>query len=340
MLSSGLSSGCVYNYNNTPLTLVNKDRSQIEITDPFVRVLGLAGIRIKDDYIQPDANWPQAKLTVSSRRLEAINQAIQGKQDSHITWLIKGERWQTNGINYLHLTSEQSNNIIDLILKDLQFGEAMLPTKNNYTGILFLGSTLHNARQRLNFLNTCLDKHNIVFNKLYLLTGVGPLSPTIGETAESLLDPKNTISVRPDWKAPDILPTEEGAMIQWVFNQSRSQKIKPEQIEMIYAGIGEGRTRATTRTTVEEWLKTNPSSGVYLVVSSQPFNLYQKLVVQNTLLANHRPDIKIEVIGGAFVKKHDDNQKTINQYAAIGLDTIARICYELVNFYKLSFLAD
>lgn len=341
-----LLSGCLNNhsvkftdkYQPEPNVLSNKQ----QITDPFVRVLGLAGIRIKDDYLQQEPNWPKAKLTLSSRRLEEINQAIQGKKDPNVSWLINGERWQTNGISYLNSTPIQSKAILDLILNDLQFGKAMFPKQNRYTGILFLGSSLTNVRERLKFLNLCLDKYNLIFGKVYILTGIRPLEPTIGETKESLLDPKNTIPVRQDWKPLDQLPTDEGPMIEWVFNQSRSKKIKKEQIETIYAGIGKGRQRATTRTTVEQWLKTNPKNGLYLIVSSQPFNLYQKLVVQNTLLANNRPDIKVEVIGDAFAEKSyglkfsKDNPNGINKYAAIALDNIARTCYELVALNQLS----
>ncbi|RZI45670.1 hypothetical protein [Candidatus Finniella inopinata] len=311
-----------------------------QATDSFVRLLGLAGIRIQNDPLAPDANWPAAKLTLPSRSLEEINKAIQGKKDPVITWIIPGKRWQTNGLGYLTLTPEQAMAILDFILKDLKFDQAMKPQQTEYAGILFLGSSLEDVRDRLKFLNTCLEQRKYVFNKVYILTGTRALDLSIGETPESLLDPKGSIAVRSDWKKPaGELPTDEGPMIQWVFDQSRSDAIAKDQVELVYAGIDKDRKRATTKTTAEEWLKTNPKDGLYLAVSIQPFNIYQKLVLEDALLQNKRPGIRIEVIGDAPAERSYGLRRTnpdhLNKYAAIALDNIARICYELVAIQNL-----
>ena len=331
----------VFVYNNQ---LAKEDQGQEinslcqkdQVTDSLVRLLGLVGIRIQNDILTPEPDWPEARLTVSSRSLEEITQVIQGKKDPGITWIIQGERWQTKGLGYLTLTSEQAAAVLNFISKDLGLGQAMRPKQKEYAGVLFLGSTLKNVRDRLKFLNACLEQHNFVFNRIYILTGIRPLDPTVGETPESLVDPKGIIAVRSDWKQPaGALPNDEGPMIQWVFDQSRSNAIGKDQVTVIYAGIGEGRKRATTKTTVEEWLKTNPKDGLYLAVSSQPFNFYQKLVIERTLLENKRPGIHIEVIGDAAGEQsyglNKANPDDLNKYAAIALDNIARTCYELVS---------
>ena len=337
--------GGVFVYNNMPPENQGAERSSLyhkdQATDSLVRLLGLTGIRVQGDTLAPEPNWPEAKLTLSSRSLEEITQAIQGKKNPKISWFIKGERWETKGLEYLTLTSDQIRAILDLIFKKLEFGPAVLPKQHKYEGVLFLGSTLKSVRDRLNFINTYLARHHLSYNKFYILTGPRPLDPAVGETPESLLDPKGIIEIRPDWQKPaGQLPTNENAMVRWVFDQSRSDALPKEQIEIIYAGIDEERKRATTQTTIEAWLRTNPKDGLYLAVSSQPFNLYQKLVIEHTLLENKRPGIRIEVIGNAADERHYDLNKTnsgdLNKYTAVALDNIARICYELVAIQRLS----
>jgi hypothetical protein len=312
-----------------------------EATDQFVELLGLTGIRIKDDKLKPQSHWPEAKFFLSSRKLNEITQVIQGKADPKVSWFIpKGkERWQNEGLNYITFSSEQANKIIDYIFKDLKMGESIYPKLKKYKGILFLGTSLDGVRSRLKFLNEALEKTPFSFEKVWLLTGVRPLDKSINETDDNLLDPKGKIPLRPDWKQPDVpLPDDEGAMIQWVFDQSRSNHIKKEQVVMVYAPKEEGGNRATTKTTIVKFLELKPEKGVYLAVSDQPYNLYQLLVLRNCLSEQGCDDIEIEVIGGkreGFYGSNFSDPVKLNKFVTVLLDNISRICYGLTMREKL-----
>lgn len=312
-----------------------------EATDHLVELLGLTGIQIKDDKLRSKSDWPEPKFLLSSRKLNEITPVVQGKADPKISWFIpKGkERWQNEGLGYITFTTEQAKKIIDFIFKDLKMGESMYPKQKEYKGVLFLGTSLEGARGRLKFLNHVLETKPFQFEKVYLLTGVRPLDKSIGETDEDLLDSKGLIAIRSDWKKPDgKLPDDEGAMIQWVFDQSRSEMIKKEQVVMVYAPADKQGTRATTLTTIVKFLELKPEKGVYLAVSDQPYNLYQLLVLKNYLAQQEREDIEIEIIGekrpGFYGNDFSDPVK-LNKYLTVLLDNISRICYGLVEEQKI-----
>ncbi len=320
------------------LTLLFKDN---QATDALVRLLGMTGIRIQGDTLQPDNHWPEAKLVLSSRSLEEITRAVQGKIRPEVTWLIPPtqERWQTQGLRYINFSKEQAYIILNLVLKELKMGEEITPLRSKYEGILFLGSTLKNVRERLNLLNNYIEKERFTFEEIWALTGERSLDPTVGETFENLLDPKGSIPLRTGWKkTPEMLfPTSEEQMVEWVFKQSCSNRISLELVKMVHAPKEEGRKRATTKTTVEAWLKENPKGGNYLAVSTQPFGLYQLLVLRHHVLAKGRVDILIDVIAAKFpfsTYTHQSEEK-LRQFVNIALDNIAKICYELVEIEKL-----
>lgn len=328
-------------YNQSEQPAVNLLFEDNQATDTLVRLLGLTGIRIQHDRLSSEPDWPEAKLTLKSRHLNEITRGVQGKIEADISWLIPSnqERWQSKGLKYLQFSKTQANTILNLVFNDLKLGHKIMPLQTHYTGILFLGSTLQNVRERLKFLNKCVEKKMFSFEKVWILTGERALDPAIGETPENLLDPKGAIALRADWKKlPNAhFPRDEGHMIEWVFQQSCSEHIPLSQVETIYAEKETGRVRATTKTTVETWLKHNPRGGTYLAVSSQPFSLYQLLVLRHHVLANGRPDIQIEVIGAKFPAHLYTNQseEKLQQTVGIALDNIAKICYELTEVEKL-----
>ena len=202
------------------------------------------------------------------------------------------------------------------------------------SGVLVVAKTLEKSIE----LAKAFQKGNI--EKTYwALTGERSLDPTVGETFENLLDPKGSIPLRTGWKkTPEMLfPTSEEQMVEWVFKQSCSNRISLELVKMVHAPKEEGRKRATTKTTVEAWLKENPKGGNYLAVSTQPFGLYQLLVLRHHVLAKGRVDILIDVIAAKFpfsTYTHQSEEK-LRQFVNIALDNIAKICYELVEIEKL-----
>jgi hypothetical protein len=94
---------------------------------------------------------------------------------------------------------------------------------------------------------------------------------------------------------------------------------------MVYTKKRGEEMRATTEGTVVKWLEQEqPPKGTYLAISSQPYNLYQKLVIERVLLKNGRPDIKIEVTGPGVDEKKMHDYRT-SQKVAILLDNLNRI---------------
>ncbi len=66
-------------------------------SDALVQLLGLTAIRIQDDPILPDEDWPEARLSLQSRSLAEVTAAVQGKINPSVTWkrAAHQERWET-----------------------------------------------------------------------------------------------------------------------------------------------------------------------------------------------------------------------------------------------------
>lgn len=303
-------------------------------TDDVVRLLGLTGIRVENDPLPSDPDWPEAKLVLKTRSLKDINEATQGMLDPKVAWKRANnqERWQMELAT--PLTSQQIQKIREIYTK-LGLFEEVKPQKISYKGILFLGSTLKSVRPRLAFLNQLLDSKACTANKVYVLTGERVLSPEVGETKEALLNPKNgIIAFRPEWTPPQQLPNNETDMVKLVFTQSRHPSLKEEDIIYVHSLKATGYSRATTESTVYKWLELcKPEPGVYLAISSQPYVYYQQLVIQNALLKAKRSDIQVHTVGPAASYK--DSSPITEQYTAELLDNLARIFYGLVESTKL-----
>jgi hypothetical protein len=79
----------------------------------------------------------------------------------------------------------------------------------------------------------------------------------------------------------------------------------------VYSPKEEGR-RATTESTVIQWLKEcSPSGGYYLVISNQPYNFYQESVIRRVLLQAGRADIVLKLLGLAWKRKLNKMMKSL-----------------------------
>ncbi len=306
-----------------------------QATNDVVRLLGLTGIRIQNDHLTPDKNWPEAKLTLKSRSLEEITDAVQGKTNPEVAWKRPNnkERWEMQ-LSF-PLTQNQLDLIKNIYLNDLKFANEENPKSRAYKGVLFLGSTLKSARIRLSFLNKLIDSKRITFSKVFVLTGERQLTSDMGETKEAFLNKDNgIITFNSDWTFSEQFPTDETDMVKLVFSQSKHPTLKDENIIFVHTLRKDEERRATTETTVYKWLDLcNPEPGHYLAISNQPFVLYQELVIYNALQKAGRKDIHVEVVGSA-VDSTMHNFKT-DQEVAILLDNLARIFYEMVKVSKV-----
>lgn len=301
-----------------------------EVTDAIVRLLGFTGIRIEGDILAPENDWPKARLTISSRKLNNVVQAVQGKDNPSITWLgdLTKERWELDSTKPV-LSLLQAQYIIAICEKALSQGPASFPQEEP-KAILFLGSTLLSVRQRLAFLNSLYESKKIPNNiPVYILTGERKLNESIGETQTSLFDSDNGIvAFRSDWQKLGELIVDEGMMIELVFAQSRHKTLDEKNIKLVYSLKDQGR-RATTESTIIQWLKdTKPEKGLYLAISNQPYNFYQESVFRRVLLKAGNPDICVNVVGPAIKITAQSEYAIINQAQNL-LNNLSRILYEL-----------
>ncbi|NBT84939.1 MAG: hypothetical protein EBT45_00295 [Alphaproteobacteria bacterium] len=325
-----------YLHHQKEASLLFFDKNQ-HATDSVVKLLGLTGIRIQNDPLVSDKDWPEAKLILKSRSLEEITDAVQGKLNPTVAWKHPNnkERWQA--ILPFSLSEDQIAKIKEITSKSFGLVAEIKPTVKTYQGVLFLGSTLGSVRKRLAYLNTIVDSKAYTLNQVYVLSGERKLDKTIDETEKSLLDPNNgNISFRPDWKGPAPFPDNETDMIKIVFDQSKHSVLKDENIIFVHTLKKQGQARATTETTVYKWLEQcNPKTGTYLAISNQPYVYYQELSIQKSLLKAGRNDIHVEVVGPGktFEAIPGKNQE---QEISVLLDNLARIFYEMVEIKKLS----
>jgi hypothetical protein len=301
---------------------------QGQITDTLVRLLGLTGIRIEGDLVESD--WPEPKLILSSRKLNEVVNAVQGKKDPKVNWLgnpIK-ERWEED-LEKSPLEVKQAKKIIELCDNDLRLSTEVR-LKTTPKGILFLGAALNRVRTRLAFLNELYDKKLLsIFLPVYLLTGERTLDKDIGESQEDLMNQSNgIISFRNDWKPSAEHITDEGEMLKLVFAQSRHKDLAEKSIHLIYSPKGSGR-RATTESTVVQWLNDrSPESGSYIAISNQPYVYYQELVIRRVLLETNHLDICVTVFGPGIPAQSLDDFQGVKK-ATDYLNSISRILYEL-----------
>lgn len=298
--------------------------TDFKVTDIIVKILGLTGIRVKNDPIIPEENWPDAQLTISSRDITEVMEAIQAKKDPKITWLRtqNQERWHMQKLSYLPcpLPAEA---ILEALLQGLNASEDIRPRQSYYNGILILGSSLPIVFAQANYLKSLKLDSTI---PLTLLAGDRILESNFKESYEQwmkLTDNQGTIE-----GGTKNFPTDEKGMMELVMNYFQFP------YQTCYAQKIPNAQRATTFDTVKEWLKLAPQPGNYLVMSSQPFTTYQALVFKRTLLQILKEKAAvytIETVGhrlnSTLEAGHSDFE--VHMKALIGLDNLARILFEL-----------
>ncbi|WP_397601502.1 hypothetical protein [Silvanigrella sp.] len=166
--------------------IITKDN---KISNNLKKVLNLTSIYPKDDSLSEALNW------------------IDGTFDSQYSWIKKDKTEFLDIERNINISDDNLDDIIKLINKDIGFKKEVAPINKNYNAILFLGSTLYRARDRLAYLNQNIDDGIINPGMTYLIGGERVLSEKIYETNEELFNKKNgIISFNSDYKIPKILP--------------------------------------------------------------------------------------------------------------------------------------
>jgi hypothetical protein len=206
-------------------------------------------------------------------------------------WLRKPseERWELK-----ELFEEQKNYVLCWARQN-HFFEPWKPSSRAYEQALILGSTTSSMQARLDYL-TSLWEEGVRFEVVFWLTGERPLDATI----DQLLDQCKTES--------------DAARLLWE-KSSLSKKIEAVFISVPMQMVNGILKRPVTHDTLIAYLpkSSNPTSVV--VVSEQPFCLYQYAIVKAVFPKN----IPFDVVGPGI--------KNREPKASVILDTIARYIY-------------
>ena len=193
------------------------------------------------------------------------------------------------------------------LFKNMGLVDAWEAKEPSYDYILFMGATVFRMALRMETLHEVLAKLTS-YKDIVFLSG-----------CRYLTDNEKEFLVMRGWNP---LATTEAGIYPRMFEEFQIPMNKVVCIDSLETKKADGTMyRPTTADTVKDWLKTNPISGSALVISSQPFCLYQKVVTESLLPTT----FKVEAVG---VKAPEDTT------VAVYLDTLARTLYQWVSTQK------
>jgi hypothetical protein len=218
--------------------------------------------------------------------LESIVEATQN------AWLRSSntERWQLAAINY----NAEKEIAIKNLLEKLGFTSERPPALSHYTYVILLASSVDDMCRRFAYLIDLWDKR-IQFDRLICLAGSRPLDPLYESpeltyrSAETFLGIKN-LELSRNKKTEDSIMT-------WLYeNAQLPQTLRKLPTTFVLTPMlkqSDGTVkRPTTAHTFHSWLETRPKKGTCLIVSNQPFVLYQHSVAQTELR-----DFTVDTVG-------------------------------------------
>lgn len=221
-------------------------------------------------------------------------------KETQASWLRKPgqERWDIVEQNW-----EQRAAIFN-VFKKIGLLDEVKPKHLQYDYTLLMGALLSRVQTRLQSL---IDVWNdgVRFNYIIILSGARPL---IDEELQAY-----------QVSFSGTLPTTETEMMKSVYEQTAMPE-EMRQIPLIIIDVPMLKNqdgtlrRPSTGDTVDLWLQSNPVPGSCLVVSNQPYILYQDSVTKCLL-----PDLfSVETFG----------QEDQNSSIGVHLDNLARCLYQ------------
>jgi hypothetical protein len=194
---------------------------------------------------------------------------------------------------------------------------AIKPRQQQYDYALLLGATVRSMRNRLAYLAQQW-REGIRFGSLVFLVGARLLDPTM-ENDSMVLNLKGAEPyVRSGWQLKGPKPATEIQAARLVYDQVAMPDAM-RQVPVVYVDTPMQRhglvlRRPNTADTVVAWLATKPNPGSCLVVSNQPYVVYQDAALRSALPSA----FDIETIGAAA---------PADCAVAIYLDTLARFLF-------------
>lgn len=200
------------------------------------------------------------------------------------------ERWDLTDTD---LFKEKRNEILSIVEK-LGFIKEIRPSGKAYEAVLLLSASDINLIKRINYL-TQLMFSGIHYKKVYFLTG-------------------GIVMLHDDnyFHELNLKTNTDTELIETLYKQSPLSKL---DVEVISIKAKKKRPRPNTEDTIRAWVEKNTQEKKLLVISNQPFVLYQDKVIKRVLGDLHH----VETVG--------DQIEPLVKIAVL-LDTIARYFYE------------
>ena len=315
---------CVLSVSAHAITVRNLINQDGTVTKPVIEILGQAGVRIKG--LEANSDWPPMQAELDSADCQKICDLIQGKDTRYpsYSWFRgdKTERWDMK----YELPDASLKKILALVLEfgGLDMEAAVSPASKAFDGVILLGTTLGDFKQRVQFLNELVDVHQVKIGGVYILTG----KRAFNEQEKKLLQNQDAAGL--------LLINNENEGMEWVFNHEKSNALLKFTPIVINDASPTG-IRATTISTVELFFdKVKPADGKrYLAVSSHIFTLYQYLIIKRIAFMKGYKNVSFE-IGGPSLQSSERNLLRPEVKSAIALDNLARIFYEICQYKTLT----
>lgn len=238
----------------------------------------------------------------------SLESVVQATQQS---WLRKA------GTEVWHIPKNSYNSeaaILDLLAK-LGFIHEIAPEKKQYDHVVVLGALFSTMVFRFKSVLSYMIEYDIHPKDIIFLASNRPCYEDKGETEEIFR------AYAAGHEITD-LPCDECSMLEWIYRYTSNV---PESIRAIpttyicapmkYDAVGKPM-RPNTKDTIELWMQEHEIHGEScLVISSQPFVLYQDSVVKSYV----PQDVAITTVGKVFKKPEN---------TAALLDTVARYLYQ------------
>lgn len=210
-----------------------------------------------------------------------LDDTVKQTQDQ---WLRKPgqERWD---IEKYTIQNEQE---LWTVFSKLGLCDAAKPQYQEYEHALILGALFKRIADRMQYL-VDLWKQGTRFKSIVMLGGARPVVEAQGENLESYLAWLGQESLDQN------LPETETDVLKFVYDhidmpeEMKALPVVFVDVPMLQNSSGSLR-RPTTGDTIEWWLKTDPTPGRCLFVSSQPYVGYQQSVVKTFLPSNFMVD--------------------------------------------------
>jgi hypothetical protein len=208
------------------------------------------------------------------------------------------ERWEIEQQPYENKRAE-----LLPVFKSMGLVDAWKIKDTSFEHILFMGATVARMALRMETLQEVLEMP-VAYKDIIFLSG-----------GRSLIQEEKDFLKKRGWNP---IATTEGGVYPRLFEENKIPLNKVVFINASETVQPDGKVwRPTTADCVRDWLKENPTPGLTLVISSQPFCHYQKIVAESLL-----PE--------TFVVKAVGVKAPESTTVAVYLDTLARTIYQWV----------